>query len=59
MTLTLTVLVSAAVIGMDAYAFLLARISGGWIEDYAYACAAFAWWMESSVSILQYCRDRF
>jgi hypothetical protein len=29
-TMTLTVLVSAAVIGMDAYAFLLARMSGGW-----------------------------
>ena len=56
--LSLIVVVSGAIVGMDQYADLLTMRSAAWFEHYLIACLALAWWVESSVCVFHYWRDR-
>lgn len=56
--LSLIVLVSATIIGMDGYADLTKTRSGRWFEHYLMACLALAWVIESAVCVFHHWRDR-
>jgi hypothetical protein len=56
--LSLIVVVSATIIGIEDYADMLTTHPGEWFEHYLFACLALAWWVESAVCVFHHWRDR-
>lgn len=56
--LTLIIVVSGSIIGMDAYTDLLTTYPAAWFKHYLIACLALAWAIESSVCVFHHWRDR-
>jgi hypothetical protein len=56
--LSLLIMVSTSILQGREYAHWVSSRSPFWVEHYLIACIAFGWWVEASVSVFHYWRDR-
>jgi hypothetical protein len=57
--LSLMLLISTVVLQDHNYDGWISVRSPFWIEQYLILCIAFGWWIEASVSVFHYWRDRY